>query len=88
MHRTVTACSSGLRPYAPSQARARGHLTAYAGEAADLLPDVLEGYLEDVASGAAPLPVWKVFDLEAIREAHALMEDGSARGKIVVTTGK
>jgi NADPH:quinone reductase-like Zn-dependent oxidoreductase len=60
-------------------------LTAYGGEASDLPADVLQGFLEDVAAGRAAVPVDRVFDLDQVREAHALMESGRARGKLVIT---
>lgn len=68
--------------YLPSGVR----LTAYAGEAANLPADILQGYLDDVAAGNAPIPLDRVFELDQIREAHALMESGEACGKLVVTT--
>lgn len=61
-------------------------LTAYAGEAADLPAEVLQEYLDDVASGAAVVPVGRVFNMDQIVDAHRLMEEGGARGKIVVLT--
>jgi NADPH:quinone reductase-like Zn-dependent oxidoreductase len=60
-------------------------LTAYGGDASDLPADVLQGFLEDVAAGRAAVPVDRVFDLDQVREAHALMESGRARGKLVIT---
>ena len=60
-------------------------LTAYGGEASDLPAEVLQGFLDDVAAGRAAVPVDRVFDLGRIRDAHALMESGRARGKLVVT---
>ncbi len=61
-------------------------LTAYSGDAADLPPAVLQGFLDDVAAGHAPVPIDRIFGLEAIREAHAHLESGDAVGKIVVIT--
>ncbi len=60
-------------------------LTAYGGDASDLPAEVLQGFLDDVAAGRAAVPVDRVFDLGQIRDAHALMESGRARGKLVVT---
>jgi NADPH:quinone reductase len=59
-------------------------LTAYSGEASDLSPDVLQSYLDDVAAGRAAVPLDRVFDLDRIRDAHALMESDGAKGKLVV----
>lgn len=61
-------------------------LTAYSGDAADLPPAVLQGFLDDVAAGHASVPIDRIFGLEAIREAHAHLESGDAVGKIVVIT--
>lgn len=36
--------------------------------------------------GRAVIPLDRVFDLDHIQDAHALMESGEARGKLVVTT--
>ncbi|MDO4887978.1 MAG: zinc-binding alcohol dehydrogenase family protein [Actinomycetaceae bacterium] len=63
-------------------------LTAYAGEASDLPAHALQSYVDDVAAGRAVIPLDRVFDLEQIREAHAYMESGEARGKLVVLTGR
>lgn len=59
-------------------------LTAYAGEASDLPPEVLQDFLNAVAAGEAVVPLHRVYFLDQIRDAHAEMEAGSATGKIVV----
>jgi NADPH:quinone reductase len=59
-------------------------LAAYGGDASDLPADVLQGFLDDVAAGRAVVPLARTFDLDGIVEAHALMEHGSAGGKLVV----
>jgi NADPH:quinone reductase-like Zn-dependent oxidoreductase len=59
-------------------------LAAYGGDASDLPADVLQGFLDDVAAGRAVVPLARTFDLDGIAEAHALMEHGSAGGKLVV----
>lgn len=61
-------------------------LTGYGGDASDLPADVLQGYLDDVSEDRAVIPLDRVFDLDHIQDAHALMESGEARGKLVVTT--
>ena len=61
-------------------------LTAYSGGAKDLPAKVLQGFLDAVAIGEAVVPLHRVYHLEAIRQAHAEMEAGSATGKIVVLT--
>ncbi len=59
-------------------------LTAYSGSSENLSPEVLQSFLDDVASGWATVPIDRVFGLDQIREAHTLMESGEARGKLVV----
>ncbi|MCD7101159.1 zinc-binding alcohol dehydrogenase family protein [Pseudoclavibacter sp. 13-3] len=59
-------------------------LTAYSGDAGDLPVDVLQQYLDDVEAGRTVVPIDRVFSLDQIREAHALMESGQAHGKLVV----
>jgi NADPH:quinone reductase-like Zn-dependent oxidoreductase len=60
-------------------------LTAYGGNAGDLPADVLQDFLDAVAEGTATVPIARVFQLEQIVEAHALMEAGRASGKLVVS---
>lgn len=59
-------------------------LTSYAGEASDLPREVLQGFLDDVAAGRARVPLYRAFPLGAIAEAHQMMEDGTAVGKMVI----
>ncbi len=74
-----------VRDFYPIDYIPRGvRLTAYSGEAGDLSAEVLQGYLDDVAAGRATVPVDTVFELDRIQDAHALMESGRARGKLVV----
>lgn len=61
-------------------------LTAYSGESPDLPREVLQGYLDDVAAGTAVVPIGRVFTIDQIREAHTVMEEGHATGKLVVLT--
>lgn len=58
-------------------------LTSYAGNAGDLPPDVLQGFLDDVKAGRATVPIHRQFAMDEIGEAHAYMEDGKASGKLV-----
>jgi NADPH:quinone reductase len=62
-------------------------LTAYSGDAPDLPPAVLQGFIDDVAAGRMKVPIGHEFRLEEIVEAHQAMEDGTMSGKLVVTTG-
>ncbi len=58
-------------------------LTAYGGEASDLPPDVLQGFLDAVASGRLSVPLYRTYALDEIAIAHADMEAGNAIGKLV-----
>ena len=68
--------------YLPSGVR----LTAYGGTAADLPAAILQGFLDDVAAGRAPVPVGHLYRFSQIAEAHAAMEASQATGKLVVLT--
>lgn len=59
-------------------------LTAYHGEASELPQDALQGYLDAVAAGDAPVPVGHVYNFEEIVAAHRDMEVGEHAGKLVV----
>ena len=59
-------------------------LTAYGGDAADLPTDVLQGYLDAVATGRLTVPVHRTYAFDEIAQAHADMEHGRATGKLVV----
>jgi NADPH:quinone reductase-like Zn-dependent oxidoreductase len=59
-------------------------LTAYGGDATDLPPDVLQGYLDAVAAGRLTVPIHRTYALDEIAQAHADMEHGRATGKLVV----
>jgi NADPH:quinone reductase-like Zn-dependent oxidoreductase len=47
----------------------------------------LQALVDQVAEGALPVTVGRVFDITEVVEAHRVMESNEARGKIVVTTG-
>ena len=74
-----------VRDFYPIDYIPRGvRLTAYSGEANDLPALVLQDFLGAVAAGAAVVPLYRVYRLDQISDAHAKMEAGSATGKIVV----
>ena len=62
-------------------------LTGYTGDATDLPTPVLQEFLDAVAAGDATVPTGRIFQLDEIREAHRVMEAGTAGGKIVMLTG-
>jgi NADPH2:quinone reductase len=59
-------------------------LTAYSGEAADLAPSELQGFLDAVAQSHARVPISRVYRLDDIVQAHRDMEAGHEGGKLVV----
>jgi NADPH:quinone reductase-like Zn-dependent oxidoreductase len=61
-------------------------LTAYAGESEDFLRTPLEDLAAQIAAGTLVVQIGKVFHLDQIVEAHRLMEENKAGGKIVVLT--
>ena len=76
-----------VKDFYPIEYLPRGvRLTAYHGEAADLSPEVLEEFLEDVAAKRISVPIHRHYTLDDIVEAHTEMEAGSASGKIVIST--
>ncbi len=61
-------------------------LTTYAGVAEDFMATPLQDFINVVESGAAKVPIGKVFTIDEIVEAHRTMEENKAGGKIVITT--
>lgn len=59
-------------------------LTSYSGEAADLTPAQLQGYIGLVENGELEVKTGPVFDFEELVEAHKLMDASQAGGKIVI----
>jgi len=59
-------------------------LTDYGGEASDLPRQVLQEFLDDVAAGRVSPAIDRVFELDEIAVAHAMMETNAAVGKMVV----
>jgi NADPH:quinone reductase-like Zn-dependent oxidoreductase len=61
-------------------------LTTYTGGVEDFMALPLQSLLDQVATGALPIRLGRVFALDAIVDAHRLMESNRAGGKIVVLT--
>ena len=61
-------------------------LTSYNGGPGDFMQTPMAELAEQVASGKLHLQVGKVFRLDQIADAHRLMEENKAGGKIVVLT--
>jgi NADPH:quinone reductase-like Zn-dependent oxidoreductase len=61
-------------------------LTAYSGGAADLPPEVLQGFLDRIATGQIDLGPSRTYALAEIPQAHGDLEFGRATGKLVGLT--
>jgi NADPH:quinone reductase-like Zn-dependent oxidoreductase len=61
-------------------------LTSYSGGVEDFMAMPLQSLLDQVAAGALPVRIGRVFAMEEIVDAHRLMESNRAEGKIVVVT--
>jgi len=76
-----------VRDFYPIDYLPRGvRLTAYGGEAADLPPPLLRGFLDSLAAGTAVVPIGRVYRIDQIVQAHADMEANRVSGKLVVLT--
>jgi len=74
-----------VRDFYPIDYIPRGvRLTAYSGAADDLPTDVLQAFLDKVATGRMTVPRDRIYSLDEIATAHADMEAGNAAGKLVV----
>jgi NADPH:quinone reductase-like Zn-dependent oxidoreductase len=61
-------------------------LTAYAGESEDFMRTPLNDLARQIEAGSLRVQAAKIFHLDEIVEAHRLMEENKAGGKIVVLT--
>ncbi|MCH8247711.1 MAG: zinc-binding dehydrogenase [Bacteroidetes bacterium] len=59
-------------------------LTIYAGEADDFLNTPLQSFIEELEAGRTTVKIGRTFRLEEIVEAHRVMEENRAEGKLVV----
>jgi NADPH:quinone reductase-like Zn-dependent oxidoreductase len=59
-------------------------LTAYAGESEDFMRTPLNDLAKQIAAGTLHIQAGKIFHLDEIVEAHRMMEENKAGGKIVV----
>ena len=59
-------------------------LTSYAGESADFMRTPLEELAQQIAAGTLKIQIGKVFSMTEIVEAHRVMEENKAGGKIVI----
>ena len=61
-------------------------LTVYAGESEDFMRTPLNDLAKQIEAGALHIQIGKTFRLDEIVEAHRVMEENKAGGKIVVLT--
>jgi NADPH:quinone reductase-like Zn-dependent oxidoreductase len=74
-----------LREFSPMEAIPSAvFLTSYAGSAEDFMRTPLENLAEQVASGKLKIKPGKLLQLDEIVEAHRIMEENKAGGKIVI----
>ena len=59
-------------------------LTSYSGEASDISQEQLQNYVSLVEAGELKLNVGPRFDFDRLQDAHTLMDNNLANGKIVV----
>jgi len=62
-------------------------LTTYSGGAEDFARTPLQDFVSEVEAGNTRVKVGRVFGLDEIVEAHRVMEENRAEGKLVVLTG-
>lgn len=62
------------------------NLTTYSGGAEDFAATPLQRVVDSIADGVFAPPIGRIFNIDCIVEAHRVMEENSAGGKIVVTT--
>jgi NADPH:quinone reductase-like Zn-dependent oxidoreductase len=76
-----------MRDFSPMETIPTGiYLTSYTGDTEDFMRTPLNDLAEQVATGKLKIQIGKVFNLDQIVEAHIVMEENSAGGKIVVLT--
>ena len=77
-----------LKNFSPMGHIPRGmKLTTDSGESSDITASQLQAYIDLVAGGRLKLPAGPVFPFEKLRDAHRLMDENRANGKMVVVTG-
>ena len=62
-------------------------LTSYSGGASDISAGELQRYVALVESGELQVRLGPVWDFEQLVEAHRLMDENRANGKMVVRVG-
>lgn len=62
------------------------NLTTYGGDAQDFMATPLQRIVQDIEAGVIKAPIGRTFGIDDIVEAHRVMDDNAAGGKIVVLT--
>ena len=62
-------------------------LTSYSGEASDITVTQLQRYISLIESGGLELKLGPCLSFEQLRDAHVLMDENRASGKIVIEVG-
>jgi NADPH:quinone reductase-like Zn-dependent oxidoreductase len=76
-----------MREFAPMEAIPTAvYLTSYAGDTQDFIHTPLSQLAQQVANGTLKIQIGRTFHLDQIVEAHRVMEENRAGGKIVVLT--
>lgn len=76
-----------MREFAPMEAIPSAvYLTSYAGDTQDFMRTPLNQLAQQVAEGTLKIQIGRTFHLDQIVEAHQVMEENTAGGKIVVLT--
>jgi NADPH:quinone reductase-like Zn-dependent oxidoreductase len=76
-----------MQEFAPMEAIPSAvYLTSYAGDTEDFMRTPLDQLAQQVADGTLKLQIGRTFHLNQIVEAHRVMEENTAGGKIVVLT--
>jgi NADPH:quinone reductase-like Zn-dependent oxidoreductase len=76
-----------MREFAPMAAIPTAvYLTTYAGDTEDFVRTPLSQLAQQVADGTLKIQIGRTFHLDQIVEAHQVMEENTAGGKIVVLT--
>jgi NADPH:quinone reductase-like Zn-dependent oxidoreductase len=62
------------------------NLTTYSGGSRDFMDTPLQTVVHEVEAGRMNVKIGRVFNIDEIVEAHRVMEENQAGGKIVVLT--
>jgi NADPH:quinone reductase-like Zn-dependent oxidoreductase len=76
-----------LKEFAPMEAIPTAvYLTSYSGDTDDFVRTPLNQLAQQVVGGTLPIQIGRTFYLDEIVEAHRVMEENTAGGKVVVLT--